>query len=71
MAEYYFNRNAQADGFHEVHNGDANCPYPPDLANRVRIGSYSTCITAIDAARSAYPGWSFDGCYYCTQCHTR
>ncbi len=71
MARYYINRNAQEDGYHEVHNGSTDCPHPPLHENRVNIGYYDTCSEAIKAARDANPTLLVDGCYYCTLCHTR
>lgn len=71
MSYFYINRNAQEDGYHEVHNGSVNCSHPPLLENRIEIGYYNTCADAIAAARAANPGLQIDGCYYCTNCHTR
>jgi hypothetical protein len=71
MAYFYINRNAQDDGYHEVHNGDMNCSHPPLPENRIGLGYYNTCSEALSAARTANPGLLIDGCYYCTQCHTR
>ncbi|PKL30884.1 hypothetical protein CVV43_05095 [Candidatus Saccharibacteria bacterium HGW-Saccharibacteria-1] len=71
MAYFYINRNAQEDGYHEVHNDNNNCSHPPLTENRVRLGIYNTCSEAIAAARKANPGLLIDGCYYCTNCNTR
>jgi hypothetical protein len=71
MAYYYVNRNAQPDGYHEVHNGDVNCPHPPLLENRVKIGYYASCADALAACRQTNPDLLIDGCAYCTNCHTR
>lgn len=71
MAYFYVNSNTQSDGYHEVHNDDANCPHPPLLDNRVRIGEFDTCADAIKACRLANPLLNIDGCAYCTNCHTR
>lgn len=71
MAYFYINRNAQDDGYHEVHDDSANCSHPPLPENRVRLGYYNTCSEAIAAARAANPSLLIDGCYYCTDCHTR
>jgi hypothetical protein len=71
MAFFYVNRNAQPDGYHEVHNGDVDCPHPPLAENRVAIGYYSTCSEAIAACKADNPATLIDGCAYCTYCHTR
>lgn len=71
MSYFYINRNAQDDGYHEVHDDSANCSHPPLLENRVGIGYYNNCSEAITAARLANPTLLIDGCYYCTDCHTR
>ena len=71
MAYFYINRNAQDDGYHEVHDDSANCSHPPLPENRVGLGYYNSCSEAIAAARTANPTLLIDGCYYCTDCHTR
>lgn len=65
---YYFNDNVDDKGYHEVHSDD--CPFLPYPMNRTLIGHYGDCKAAIVAARLAYPGKKFDGCYYCCrECH--
>lgn len=72
MAYFYVNKNAQSDGYHEVHNDNANCPTPPLLENRVRIGNFETCAEAIAACKNANPSLNIDGCAHCCpECHTR
>jgi hypothetical protein len=71
MAKFYVNKNAQSDGYHEVHDDGVKCPHPPDKANRVEIGSFLTCTAALQSVRAANPALRFDGCYHCTNCHTR
>ena len=68
MAKFYVNRNAQDDGYHEVH--DSSCSYMPDPENQLYLGEFSTCYGAVVAARQHYT--LVDGCYYCCYaCHTR
>ena len=72
MSYYYINRNAQDDGYHEVHNGSVNCPHPPLPENQVGLGNYDNCMQAIAAAKRANPSLLIDGCYWCINpCHTR
>ena len=71
MTLFYINRNAQEDGYHEVHNGSITCSHPPLPENRINLGYYDTCAAAIADARRVNPGLLIDGCYYCTDCNTR
>jgi len=67
MASYYVNKNAQANGDHEVHT--ASCSYLPAAENRIYLGAFSSCRSAIIEARKHYT--QVNGCYYCsTPCHT-
>lgn len=67
MAYYYVNRNAQANGDHEVHA--LGCSHMPDLANRVYLGNFDRCQPAVREAKKTYP--TANGCYYCSiDCHT-
>jgi hypothetical protein len=67
MKKYYVNKNAQANGDHEVHT--ANCSYLPAAENRIYLGEFSSCRGAINAARNRFT--RVNGCYYCsTPCHT-
>jgi hypothetical protein len=71
MAKYIINRNAQADGYHEVHN-ENTCNHLPDVHNRVLVGEHNNCSDALAATRKVNPHLNIDGCYYCsTACHTR
>lgn len=54
MAKYCVNRNAQADGYHEVHNVTAQCRYLPDPENRRPLGEHATCHTAVAKAKTMY-----------------
>jgi hypothetical protein len=67
MAAYYVNKNAQANGDHEVHQ--QGCSYMPDPANRLYLGAFSHCREAVREAKKHYP--QSNGCYYCSpECHT-
>jgi len=67
MDYYYVNKNAQANGDHEVHK--ITCSYLPTEANRLFLGHFSTCQEAVREAKKHYP--QSNGCYYCSYaCHT-
>lgn len=64
---YYVNKNAQADGDHEVHT--AGCSFLPEEANRLYLGEFSSCSPAVTEARKHYR--QVNGCFYCSRaCHT-
>lgn len=64
---YYVNKNAQANGDHEVHT--VTCSFLPDEANRTYLGDHSSCGPAVREARKHYA--QCNGCYYCSRaCHT-
>lgn len=67
MAVYYINKNSQSTGEHEVHKD--NCSYLPEPSNRQYLGEYSNCKDAVKKAKDYYD--NVDGCYHCTDCHTR
>lgn len=68
MAKYYVNKNAQADGYHEVH--ESGCSYLPAPENQIYLGNFTNCRDAVNKARDYYN--LVDGCYYCSpDCHTR
>ncbi len=68
MVRYYVNKNAQSDGYHEVHT--QSCIHGPDLDNRLYLGDFSNCAPAVKEAKKHYS--KSDGCYYCSpNCHTR
>lgn len=68
MAHYYFNKNTDDKGRHEVHTSD--CSYLPSEANREYIGNYLNCSEAIKAAKIRNIFKDFDGCYWCSKpCH--
>ena len=65
--DYYVNRQAQANGDHEVHRSD--CAYLPSESNRIHLGTFSNCRDAIREARKHFS--QVDGCYFCSrECHT-
>ena len=65
---YYVNKNAQPNGDHEVHA--SNCAYLPVPENRIFLGDYPGCDTAITKAKLDYYRQS-NGCSLCApECHT-
>lgn len=68
MARYYVNKNAQANGDHEVHT--PGCSFMPDVNNRIYLGEFKSCHGAVKEAKKHYP--QSNGCYYCSnECHTQ
>ncbi len=68
MAQYYVNINAQSSGEHEVHT--SSCNYLPLSENRIYLGSFDNCTSAVREAKKFYN--NVDGCFYCCRpCHTR
>jgi hypothetical protein len=66
MASYYVNKQAQANGDHEVHV--STCRYLP--ADRLYLGEHITCGSAVMKARETYR--QVNGCYFCAAaCHTQ
>ncbi len=67
MKKYYVNKNAQANGDHEVHRED--CSWLPNSENRDYLGEFSNCKDALNKAKKDYD--QVNGCYYCSnECHT-
>jgi len=67
MAIYLVNKNAQANGDHEVHT--STCSYLPLAANRLDLGYHASCVSAVQKARLTYR--QSNGCRWCsTSCHT-
>ncbi len=67
MYRYYVNKNAQANGDHEVHK--EGCSYMPNTENRIYLGQFSGCAGAVQEAKKHYS--QSNGCYYCSYlCHT-
>ncbi len=51
MPRFIINKNAQANGDHEVHDATNGCRFMPSLENQVEVGTYPTCHGAVAAAR--------------------
>ena len=67
MDSHYVNKNAQDNGDHEVHK--EGCSYLPELQNRIYLGEYLYCSSAVEEAGKYYS--QVNGCYYCARpCHT-
>lgn len=68
MARYYVNKNAQANGDHEVHT--TGCSFMPEEHNRIYLGDFASCRSAVTEAKKHYS--QVNGCYYCSrECHTQ
>lgn len=68
MKKYYVNKNAQSNGDHEVHHEE--CPYLPQVQNRIYLGDYSNCEPAVTKATTHYH--QVNGCIKCSpNCHTQ
>ena len=68
MPRYYVNKNAQANGDHEVHQ-TVGCPTPAAVENRLDLGDFASCHGAVIEAKKHYP--QSDGCANCSpDCHT-
>ncbi len=67
MSRYYVNKNAQANGDHEVHT--TGCSYMPKAENRTYLGDFTSCQPAVREAKKTYT--KSNGCFYCSRpCHT-
>ncbi len=67
MKSYYVNKNAQANGDHEVH--EEGCSYLPEPQNRIYLGLFSNCTDAVREVKKKYV--KANGCYFCSKpCHT-
>ena len=67
MPKYYVNKNEQDNGDHEVHK--EGCSWMPEPQNRLYLGEFVTCHSAVSEAKRTYP--QSNGCYYCSnECHT-
>lgn len=67
MARYYVNKNAQANGDHEVHKD--GCSWMPEPQNREYLGDFPSCHGAVIEAKKKYP--RANGCFHCSrECHT-
>ena len=71
MARYVINKNAQANGDHEVHNITNGCNYLPNHENQIDLGYHNSCHEAVAHAKRKWPDYRINGCYYCCNaCHT-
>lgn len=71
MPQFIINKNAQANGDHEVHNATEGCSYMPDPANQIDLGYHTSCHGAVAEARQKWRDNRINGCYYCCNpCHT-
>lgn len=67
MYSYYVNKNEQQNGDHEVHR--EGCSWLPASQNRIYLGEFSNCKSAVEAAKKHYS--QVNGCIHCsTECHT-
>ena len=67
MAAYYVNKQAQANGDHEVHLD--GCSYMPEESNKEYLGEFDDCAGAVREAKKRHP--KSNGCYWCSRgCHT-
>jgi hypothetical protein len=67
MALYYVNKQAQANGDHEVH--ESSCSYLPSEQNKRSLGSFNNCQDAVKESKKVYA--QSNGCYWCSKsCHT-
>ena len=66
---YCVNKNAQANGDHEVHKN--GCRYWPLPGNDESLGLHDGCWPAIQEAEKRHPSWRVNGCIFCSPaCHT-
>ena len=65
MTAYYLNRNAQANGDHEVHT--EHCQHLPEPHNRIYLGEHSGCHSAVATAKFIHPEWKINECFYCSR----
>lgn len=65
MAEYFFNKNPQTTGEHEVHK--EGCYRIPEKENCIPLGWCFNAIEAVEKAKKMYYGTNIDGCYYCSK----
>lgn len=63
MDFYYFNKNVDNHGWHEIHKN--GCSYMPDEIDKTMIGYCSSPEEAEKRAKSEHPSYAFDGCFYC------
>ncbi len=71
MAKFIVNKIGRGElwELYEIHNITTGCSYLPEQENRIELGDFISCRSALITARQIYP--SADGCYYCCNgCHT-
>jgi hypothetical protein len=67
MPNYFVNKNTDAQGDHEVHTED--CPWIPEMKNRIALGYHANCKSAVKKAKEYYS--KVNGHKYCSvDCHT-
>jgi len=72
MIKYFINANAQSSGEHEVHRADCEWLEIIIPTNRLYLGTFDNCKSAVTMAEIKYPNWSIDGCKYCSpDCHKK
>ncbi len=69
---YCVNKNAQANGDHEIHITERHypsiippCPFLPKEANQVDLGLHGDYDCAVGVAKSLHKQWKVDGCSHC------
>lgn len=68
MDRYVLNLNMQDNGDYEVHK--EGCHKFPQQ-NYDELGSYYSCSSAVDTAKSKHPDKRINGCIHCARlCHT-
>lgn len=71
MPNFVINKNAQANGDHEVHNKTTGCSYMPNSENQINLGNHPSCHQAVADAKRRWPNHRINGCYFCCKpCHT-
>ena len=70
MPYYCVNKNAQANGDHEVHNlTPGACTHLPAEKDQESLGWHLDCHGAVKEAKKTYA--QSNGCYYCCrECNT-
>ncbi|HUX95077.1 MAG TPA: hypothetical protein VMV47_05030 [Bacteroidales bacterium] len=62
MSFYYVRIKPQLNGTNAVHKED--CPFLPDIENRIYLGEFISCDEAIWRAKLHFPDVS--PCYFCS-----
>jgi hypothetical protein len=71
MDQYVMNKFAQHSGDHEIHNATNPCHYMPMPQNQEELGYFHHCLDAVAEAKSRYPSYRINGCFFCVkECHT-